>query len=168
VHLHFVDGAITHLWQKAGLVLRTAGESLSCDVAVFESSTRVTSEYKNQIPGSSSNDLVGVVDGQDVSIVCYIQEPILILVIKLLFDVGRLDLCNLVAYSSRVSLRVLSINSKHDFDFNFDRLVKEAAWLNKHVVLQQVSQLLDASFNLDIPLSDCIIFKNEFFDALAL
>jgi hypothetical protein len=99
----------------------------------------MTSDGENEVSTSSSDDLVGVIDWQDVSVVCKVQEPILVLVIKLLSNVGSLDLCNLVADSSRVSLRILAINCIHDFDINLDGFVKEATWLNNHVVLEKVS-----------------------------
>ena len=44
VDLYFVDGTVAHLRQKAGLVLRPSRQSLSCEVAVLESTSWVASE----------------------------------------------------------------------------------------------------------------------------
>lgn len=87
--------------------------------------------------------------------------------IQFLSNVGALNLCYLIAYCSGVSFSILSILRIHDFDVDFNGLVKEATWLNDHVVLQKVSELLDASLDIDIPLSIGFIFQNELFYALA-
>ena len=67
---YFVDGAISHFGKKACLVLGATGQSLSCDVTVFEAAAWVTSEGENDVTTSSCYDLVRVVDWKGVSIVC--------------------------------------------------------------------------------------------------
>ena len=88
--------------------------------------------------------------------------------IKLLSNVGTLDLSYLIAYLSRVIFRVLAIECVHDFDLNLNRLIKETTWLNNHVALEQVPELLYRPLNIDIPLCASLIFEDQFFQTLPL
>ena len=60
--LNLVDSTVAHLWQKAGLVLGSPGQSLSCDVTVFETTAWMPSDGKDEVTTSSSNDLTWIVD----------------------------------------------------------------------------------------------------------
>ena len=88
--------------------------------------------------------------------------------VQLLSNVSALDLGNFVTDGSRVSLGVLTINCIHDFDINLNRLIKEATWLDNHVALEQVPELLDRSLNINIPLGASLILEDQFFQTLLL